>query len=131
VLLIVSDLLSGNPEDLQVVLHDLRGAGWQTAVLHIVDDAEVATDAASAWLRHDPDGLGTSSLELIDRESGATLRFSPDEDVVTRYAAAVTAWLDGLETVCATEEAAYARFSTAWGIDDLTLALLYERGVMA
>jgi uncharacterized protein (DUF58 family) len=131
VLLIVSDLLSGDPEDLQAVLHDLRGGGWQTAVLHIVDDAEVATDAASTWLHHDPDGLGTSSLELIDRESGATLRLSPDEDVVTRYAAAVTAWLNGLESVCAAEEAAYARFSTAWGIDDLTLALLYERGVMA
>jgi uncharacterized protein (DUF58 family) len=131
VLLLVSDLLSGDPDDLQKVLHDLRGNGWQTAVLHITDDAEVDPDAAASWLRADPDGLGGSSLELIDRESGAALRMAPDEDVVTRYAAAVTAWLDGVQAVCAAEESAYARVSTAWGIDDLTLALLYERGVVA
>ena len=75
----------------------------------------------SAWRR----------IELIDRESGATLRLAPDDDLVARYAAAVTAWLEGLEAACAAEQTAYARFSTAWGIDDLTVALLHERGVVA
>jgi uncharacterized protein (DUF58 family) len=129
--LLVSDLLSGEPEQLQAVLHDLRGRGWQTAVLHIVDDAEIAADAASAWLAANADGNVSSSIELIDRETGATLRMAPDDDVVSRYAAAVTAWLDALEAVCAAEETAYARVSTAWGIDDLTLALLHKRGVVA
>ena len=31
----------------------------------------------------------------------------------------------------AAEQSAYARVSTAWGIDDLTVALLHERGVVA
>jgi uncharacterized protein (DUF58 family) len=130
-LLIVSDLLSGEPEDLQVVLHDLRARGWQTAVLHIVDDAEIVPDAAFAWLHHREDGVARTSIELIDRESGATLRLAPDGEVVARYAAAVSAWVDALEAVCAAEETAYARFSTAWGIDDLTISLLHERGVVA
>jgi uncharacterized protein (DUF58 family) len=129
--LLVSDLLSGEPEHLQTVLHDLRGRGWQTAILHIVDNAEIGADAASAWLTGDVDGGVASSIELIDRETGDTLRMTPDDDVVTRYAAAVSAWLEALEAVCAAEETAYARLTTAWGIDDLTLALLHERGVVA
>jgi uncharacterized protein (DUF58 family) len=130
-LFIVSDLLSGEPDDLQVVLHELRGRGWQTAVLHIVDDAEVSTDASSAWLRGVDDARGMSSIELIDRESGVTLRLAPDEDLIERYVANVSTWIDGLESACAAEQTAYARFSTAWGIDDLTLALLNERGIVA
>jgi uncharacterized protein (DUF58 family) len=130
-LLIVSDLLSGEPEDLQAALHDLRARGWQTAVLHIVDDAEVAPDAAAAWLTRDDGGISPSSIELIDRESGATLRLSPDDGVAARYAAAVRSWLDALEAACAAEETCYARLSTAWGLDDRTVALLHERGLVA
>ena len=130
-LFVVSDFLSGEPEELQAVLHELRARGWQTAVLHIVDDAEVSRDASSSWLLSGDDGTGTTSVELIDRESGATLRFAPDDDLVARYVANVTAWLDGLESACVAEQTAYARFSTAWGINDLTLALLHERGMVA
>jgi hypothetical protein len=72
-----------------------------------------------------------SSIELIDRESGVTLRLAPDDDLVARYVANVSAWLDTLESACTAEQAAYARFSTAWGIDDLMLALLHERGMVA
>jgi uncharacterized protein (DUF58 family) len=130
-LFLVSDLLSGEPEELQAALHDLRARGWQTAVLHIVDEAEVATDAAAAWLASEDDGIGVTSLELVDRESGAILRLAPDDDLVARYAAEVTTWLDSLEAACAAEQTSYARVSTAWGIDELTVALLHERGVVA
>ena len=130
-LFVVSDLLSGEPEELQAVLHELRGRGWQTAVLHIVDDAEVSLDASFAWLRGADVTPGMASMEMIDRESGVTLRLAPDDDLVARYVANVSAWLEGLESACAAEQTAYARFSTAWGIDDLTLALLHERGMVA
>jgi uncharacterized protein (DUF58 family) len=128
-MLVVSDLLSGEPEEFQTTLHDLRARGWQTAVLHIVDDAEIAPELTSSWLRGS-EGSPTS-LELFDHETGSTLRLAPDDDVVSRYAAAVAGWLEALEAACAMEETSYARLSTAWGIDDLTLALLYERGVVA
>jgi hypothetical protein len=130
-LLIVSDLLSGEPEDLQDALHDLRARGWQTAVLHIVDDVEIVPDAASAWLHGGDGGAAPSSIELIDRESGATLRLSPDDEVAERYAAAVGNWLESLEAACLAEETCYARLSTAWGIDDQTISLLHERGLVA
>jgi uncharacterized protein (DUF58 family) len=128
-MLVISDLLSGEPEELQVALHDLRSRGWQTAVLHIVDDAEIDPAATTAWLRGDTDGA--ASLELIDRETGALLRLSHDDDLVARYTGAVAAWLTELEASCTSEAATYARISTALGIDDLLLALLYERGVVA
>ena len=130
-MLIVSDLLSGEPAEFQTALHDLRGRGWQTSVLHMVDDAEVGTAATASWLHADAGGSTVSSLELVDRESGATLRLAPDDDLVRRYAEAVSAWLEAVEAACSSELTAYARVSTSWGIDDLTLALLYERGVVA
>ena len=130
-LLLISDLLSGEPEELQTALHGLRARGWQVAVLHVVDDAEIAPDAVSAWLHTDENGLSPSSLELIDRESGATLKLAPDDDVVRRYVAAVNGWLEGLEAVCAAEATSYARIPTAWGLDELAVRLLYERGVVA
>ena len=82
-------------------------------------------------MTRDDDGTGVASLELVDRESGAILRLAPDDDLAARYAAGVTTWLEGLEAACAAEQAAYARVSTAWGVDDLTVALLHERGVVA
>jgi hypothetical protein len=91
----------------------------------------VAADAAAAWLTRDEDGLGVASLELVDRESGAILRLAPDDDLAARYAAGVTTWLEGLEAACAAEQTAYARVSTAWGVDELAVALLHERGVVA
>jgi uncharacterized protein (DUF58 family) len=127
-LLLISDLLSGEPEELRAALHDLRARGWQTAVLHVVDEAEIDAEAATDWLRGD-DSAG-SSLELIDSESGSRLQFSPDDELVTRYTTAVAAWLSALEGVCAAEETCYARLATSWAIDDLVVGLLHERGVV-
>ena len=130
-LFLVSDLLSGEPEELQAALHELRARGWQTAVLQIVDEAEIAAGAASDWLTREDDGIGVTSLELVDRESGETLRLAPDDDLVARYAAGVRVWLEALEAACAAEQAAYARVTTDWGVDEPTMALLHQRGIVA
>ncbi|MFN8590158.1 MAG: DUF58 domain-containing protein [Thermomicrobiales bacterium] len=130
-MLLVSDLLSEEPDTLKATLHDLRARGWQTAVLHLTDDAEISADNAAVWLRQESLDAGSSSLELIDRETGDALRLTPDDDVLARYAAAASTWLDAMQAVCAGEAATYARLSTSWGLDDLTLRLLHERGVVA
>jgi uncharacterized protein (DUF58 family) len=130
-MLVISDLLSGEPPELQEALHDLRARGWQTAMVHVVDEAEIDPAATRAWLRAGEAGPGAASLELIDRESQQTLRLTLDDDVVTRYSAAVASWLQALEAACAAEAASYARVSTTWALDDVTLALLHERGVVA
>jgi uncharacterized protein (DUF58 family) len=127
-LLLISDLLSGEPEELQVALHDLRSRGWQTAVLHVVDDAEIDPLATATWLRGGDGDPG--SIELIDQELGTTLRLAVDDEVVDRYVQSVSGWLELLAAACAAEATAYARVSTSWAIDDVTLALLNERGVV-
>jgi hypothetical protein len=130
-LLLVSDLLSGEPDELQLALHDLRGRGWQTAILHIVDDAEIDPTVTMAWLKQDPAGASSPSLELIDRENGDILRMTIEQDVVDRYSAAVATWLAGLEEAAVAEGAAYARLPSAWDLGDRTIALLYEQGVLS
>lgn len=130
-LLLISDLLSGEPEDLRLALHELRGRGWQAAVVHVVDAAEIDPTAAMSWLRHDPTGASSPSLELIDRETGDVLRMTIEQDVVDRYASAVAAWLEELEQVAAAEGTAYARLPAAWDLSDRTIALLHEQGVLA
>lgn len=130
-LLLVTDLLSGEPAELELALHDLRARGWQTAVLHIVDEAEIEPGSVAAWLRGNDDGTVADSVELIDRESGAVLRLAADDDVIERYVRSVLAWMAALEGACEREATAYARVSTSWDFDDLTLALLHERGVVA
>lgn len=130
-LLLISDLLSGEPAELKTALHDLRARGWQTAVLHVVDEAEIDLDAAATWLRLNEDGSAANSVELIDRETGAVLRLAVDDDVIERYVQSMRAWINALEEACSGESTAYARISTSWDIDDLTLAMLHERGVVA
>ena len=130
-LLLISDFLSGDPEELQVALHDLRARGWQTAALHIVDLAELELEATSTWLRENEDGSTATSVELVDQETGALLRFAVDDDVLDRYVASMQAWLANLEEACRAEAAAYARVTTSWEIDDVTLTLLHERGIVA
>lgn len=130
-LLLISDFLSGDPADVQLALHDLRARGWQTAVLHIVDLAELDLDATSTWLRENEDGSTATSVELVDQETGALLRFAVDDDTLERYVASMQAWLAELEEACRAEAAAYARVTTSWEIDDVTLSLLHERGIVA
>lgn len=130
-LLLISDFLSGDPDELQAALHDLRARGWQTAALHVVDLAELDLGTTSAWLRENEDGSTATSVELVDQETGALLRFAIDDDVLDRYVASMQSWLAELEEACHAETAAYARVTTSWEIDDVTLALLHERGIVA
>jgi hypothetical protein len=124
-MLLVSDLLSGDPEDLAARLRDLRARGWQTIVAHIVDAAELSPDAVFAGSNRG------SPTELVDLESGERLRITPTNDVIARYEGAVAAWMEQIETVCAAEAAEYLRLDTAWPFQTVVLRLLYNRGLVA
>lgn len=124
-MVVVSDLLSGEPEQLRERLRDLRARGWQTIVVHVVDDAELdPSDMGGGGGRPQP-------TDLIDLESGERLRIVPGADVLARYGAAVAAWLAEIEEVCAAERADYVRLSTSWPFDTVVLNLLNRRGLLA
>jgi uncharacterized protein (DUF58 family) len=123
VLLIVSDLLSGEPADLAAALRDLRARGWQTTVVHLVDPIELSPTAS--------DGDRPEASELIETESGRRLRLTPTPAVVARYREAIEGWLSEIEAACTAELTDYLRLQTDWPLETIVLRVLHERGVVA
>jgi uncharacterized protein (DUF58 family) len=131
-LLLISDLLSGEPDELRELLRWLRGRGWQVAVVHVLDEAEVAPAAASGYLTADgPAGVARPPVELLETESGERLRLSPSDELLRRYGDVVGAWLAAVESGCRDEEATYVRLLTTWDFEDVVLGLLHQQGVVA
>ena len=125
-MILVSDLLSGEPEQLRDRLRDLRSRGWQTIVAHVLDNAELSPAPMTAGA----DGGPRQPAELVDLESGERLRVVPSDDVIARYEAAVSAWLVDLEAACISQKADYLRLDTAWPFHTVVLRLLYARGLV-
>ena len=130
VLLLVSDLLSGEPEELRVALRDVCSRGWQAIVVHVLDEAEVSPSLAARYLGDAANGAAAPTAELVEVETGERLRLSPTDGVLARYAAAVEGWLTEIEEVCTTERADYLRLLTGWPVETVVLRLLHERGVI-
>lgn len=127
ILLLISDLLSGEPPELEARLRDLRARGWQTVVAHIVDAAELTPQAIASRSPSESD----QPTELIDLESGEKLRITPSDDVIQRYEEAIGEWLRAIGSTCASEHADYLRLTTAWPLQSIVLRLLYQRGLVA
>jgi uncharacterized protein (DUF58 family) len=121
IMVLVSDLLSGEPEHLKEKLRELRARKWQTIVVHVVDETELAP------------ALMTSGepAELLEVESGERLRLTPTAQILERYKAALTEWLADVETACTDEMAEYIRLQSDWPFETLVLRMLHERGVLA
>lgn len=130
ILVIISDLLTGEPEDLRPLLRDARARGWEATIVQVLDEAELLPEAAAQFLAGE-DPRAATLVELVDSESGATVRLTPDDPVLARYGEQVAAWLTGIEAVCADERAGYLRLLTGWDIGETAIALLRERGVVA
>ena len=125
VLLIVSDLLSGEPAALAQGLRELRARGWLTTVVHLLDEGELAPGLIVGGEDH------AEAAELVEVETGQRLRLTPTAAVLARYREAFGGWLLGIETACASEEVDYVRLQTDWPLETIVIRLLHERGVIA
>jgi hypothetical protein len=125
-LLLVSDLLSGEPEQITEGLRSLRGRGWQTIVVHIVDPGELTPAYLTAGF-----GGRAQSSELVDLESQERLKLLPTRQVIDRYEAAVSDWLGQIERACDDDDTDYARLQTDWPVESIVLSLLHKRGIVA
>jgi uncharacterized protein (DUF58 family) len=121
ILILISDLLSGEPEQLREQLRSLRAKSWQTIVLHIVDPVELAPDLAAS----------NQPTELLEVESGDRLRLTPTPQVIGRYQTAIGTWLEQIESACLEEKADYLRLQTDWPFETVVLRLLHKQGVVA
>jgi len=126
ILLLISDLLSGEPEHLGERLRDLRSRGWQTIVAHIVDSEELWP----ASFRTNGLGNQTQPTELLDLETGEKLRMTLNQNVIERYQTEVTTWLTSIEETCSAERADYLRLQTDWPLQSVVLQLLHARGLV-
>jgi uncharacterized protein (DUF58 family) len=121
ILVLVSDLLSGEPDHLREQLRGLRARKWQTIVVHVVDETELAPTLLTSG----------EPAELLEVESGQRLRLTPTAHILERYSAALTGWLEDVETACKDEQAEYIRIQTDWPFETIVLQLLHRRGVLA
>ena len=125
-LILVSDLLSGEPAHLRDGLRTLRARGWQTVIVHVLDEAELAPAVLSG-----EGGERPEPAELLEVETGERLRLTPTRDVLLRYQTAIDAWLDEVETACVEEQGTYVRLLTSWPFEGIVLQLLHRQGVVA
>ncbi|MFL5758612.1 MAG: DUF58 domain-containing protein [Thermomicrobiales bacterium] len=126
ILVLVSDLLSGEPAELKEALRVLRGRGWQAIIAHVVDSAELAPREIIA---EEPSGRSRPA-ELVEIELGDRLRLTPTQQVLARYESAVKDWLSQIERVCEEEDADYLRLETSWPFETIVLRMLYRQGVL-
>lgn len=126
ILLIVSDLLSGEPDEMRTALQLLRSRGWQTTVVQIADPAE--RDPAGSF----PTGPAGQALtvELIDLEDAGRLRVTPNRAALEEYDRAYRAWQAQIDTVCESEQIPLVTLQTDWPFETLVLGLLSQRGMV-
>lgn len=129
VLLLITDLLAGEPADLAPSLREARARGWQVALLHVLDEAEISPAVAGAYLGSDGERSG-GPVELIEAETGQRLLLSPNEALLQRYGETVNDWLEAAEATCAAESAIYVRLLTSWPLDEVVLRTLRAQGVV-
>jgi uncharacterized protein (DUF58 family) len=121
ILVLVSDLLSGEPEQLRQQLREMRARKWQTIVVHVVDETELAPVLLTSG----------EPAELLEVESGERLRLTPSAHILERYNAALAGWLEDVETACKDEQVEYIRIQTDWPFETIVLRMLHQRGVLA
>ena len=126
ILILISDLLTGDPREIVLAMRSLRALGWHTSILHVLDPAEVEPHAmapAGASGRPQP-------TELVAVEDGQRLRVTATDAVVARYQELFHRWLTEVETACTAEEVEYVRLQTDWPFETVILRLLYDRGIV-
>lgn len=122
-LVLISDLLSGEPDELQAVLRSCRERGWEVAILHVLDPAERDPALLVATVED------RAAVELIDVESNDRLRLAMTDDVVARSRDASQAWSEAIEQACRRERAYLIQIDTGKPLEEL-LKSLSDAGVI-
>jgi uncharacterized protein (DUF58 family) len=126
ILIIVSDLISGEPDEMRSAFQLLRSRGWQASVVQIVDPAE--RDPSVAF----PVGSGAQPLtiELIDLETAGRLQMTPTPAALAEYERVFSNWQSGVEGSCQSEQMPLITLQTDWPFETVVLGLLSQRGVV-
>lgn len=121
ILIVLSDLLAGEPGDLEAPLREARNRGWEVTLLHVIDPVE-----------EDPAALSIPGevLELIDQESNARMRVVPEGTVLTDYRQQREAWLADLRRVCAHYDARIEPALTTVPLETMLVQRMHALGIV-
>lgn len=112
-LLLISDLMSGEPEELGNALRRYRARGWEIALLQVLDPAELDPEQMAASVEE------RDAIDLLDVESGERLRLALTDEVVERCREAIAAWMTEIDAVCMREQVVRVQIDTSQSISDL------------
>lgn len=112
-LLLVSDLMSGEPEELGQALRGFRARGWEIAVLQVLDPAELDPEQMAATVEE------RDAVDLLDVESGEKLRLALTGEVIERCREAVTTWMAEIDAICLREQIVRVQIDTSQPVSDL------------
>jgi hypothetical protein len=111
---LISDLLSPSWEN---ALGRLSGRSGEVVVLHTLSPQELRPT------------LG-GDVRLIDRESGAAISVTLNNDAIRLYGQRLDEWRHMLESFCARRGIGYVPIDTATSIESLVFDVLRRRGVI-
>lgn len=111
---LISDLLSPNWER---ALGRLAGRSGEAVVLHTLSPQELRP------------GLG-GDVRLIDRESGAAVSVTLNNDAIRLYGQRLNEWRQTVESFCARHGMGYVPIDTATSLESLVFDVLRRRGVV-
>ena len=123
-LIILSDLLTDDLDLLMEQCKTLRSKGWDLALIHVVDPAEMNPSLLFA------DSDRSQPTTLIDSESGERIMVLPTLASLQRYSTALTAWLTDIEGRCRAQGMTYVRLATDQLVETSVLRLLNDHGLL-
>lgn len=121
--------LSGRSAGLAVLLSDLLSPTWERALARLAarsGQVVVLHTLAPQELRP---ALG-GDVKLIDRESGASVPVTLNNDALRLYGERLDAWRGQLETFCSRHGVAYVPVDTGVAVESLLFDTLRRKGVV-
>jgi uncharacterized protein (DUF58 family) len=114
---------------LTVLMSDLLSASWERALGRLAarqGDAVVLHMLSPQELRPELGG----DVRLIDRESGAAVPVTLNNDAIRLYTQRLTEWRQKVESFCSRHGIAYVAIDTAQPVETVVFDLLRRRGVV-
>jgi len=123
-LIIVSDLLSDDPEPLATQVRSLVSRGWDVLVVQLLDPAEQDPDLAFV-------GAGARQpVTLTDSESGNQVLMMPGDDSSTAYRDEFDPWQAEMQRTVIRAGATWLAMTTDQPLEPTALHLLHKIGLL-
>ena len=124
-LILLSDALDDNPEDLATTFHRLAARGWETYLLRMEDPAE-----ADPTLLFPESDIHAQNLELIEAEHRGRMQVTGQPQAIERYQEERTAWEAGIAALDSPSRARVLPVSTREAVDTTVFMRLRELGLV-